>query len=229
MPENRSFKPQQGRNSIRLSWPNLKNIKGETMQLTVQGKQMDLGDALRTHVEGKLEDLNSKYFNRAIDATVTFSPEGSAFTKTHISIRVGKDIMVISDATENDPYVAFDSAAAKVAKQLRRYKRKLRDHHQKLEDAPAEHFVPAFEKTLSAEQNNEENNEEVNDHLVIAEIATNIQTMSASEAAMRLELSGLPAMMFRNATHKGLNMVYIRPDGNIGWVDPDGKTIQIGK
>lgn len=194
------------------------------MQLTVQGKQMDLGDALRSHVEGKLEDINAKYFNRAIDATVTFSPEGAAFTKTHISIRVGKDIMVISDATENDPYIAFDSAADKVAKQLRRYKRKLRDHHQKLEEAPADHFLPALDYTLSSEQDNEEA-----DHLVIAEMSTNIQTMSPSEAAMRLELSGLPAMMFRNAAHKGLNMVYIRPDGNVGWVDPDGKTTKVGK
>ncbi len=195
------------------------------MQLTVQGKQMDLGDALKSHVSDKLEDINTKYFNRAIDATVTFSPEGHSFTKTHISIRVGKDIMVISDATETDPYIAFDQAAEKVAKQLRRYKRRLRDHHQKMEEAPADHFSPALDYTLSAEQDNEE----VNDHLVIAEIATNIQTMSPSDAAMRLELSNLPALMFRNAGHKGLNMVYKRPDGNIGWVDPDGKTTSIRK
>jgi len=192
------------------------------MQLTVQGKQMDLGDALRAHVSDKLEDINTKYFNRAIDATVTFSPEGHAFTKTHISIRVGKDIMVISDATENDPYVAFDSAAEKVAKQLRRYKRKLRDHHQRLDEAPEDHFIEARDYTLSQEQNNEES-----DHLVIAEMSTNIQTMSPSDAAMRLELSGLPALMFRNASHNGLNMVYMRSDGNIGWVDPDGKSASI--
>ena len=196
------------------------------MQLTVQGKQMDLGDALRTHVSEKLEDLNTKFFNRAIDATVTFSPEGQAFTKTHISIRVGKDIMVISDATETDPYIAFDSAANKVAKQLRRYKRKLRDHHQRLDEAPADHFAAAFDYTLSSEQNNEE---EHSDHLVIAEMSTPIQTMSPSDAAMRLELSGLPAMMFKNASHGGLNMVYIRADGNVGWVDPDGKSTQLGK
>lgn len=195
------------------------------MQLTVQGKQMDLGDALRTHVSEKLEDLNSKYFNRAIDATVTFSPEGSAFTKTHISIRVGKDIMVISDATENDPYIAFDLAADKVAKQLRRYKNKLRDHHQKMDEAPSDFFQSGLDYTLSPDQNNEE----VHDHLVIAEIATNIQTMSPSDAAMRLELSGHPALMFRNAGHKGLNMVYRRNDGNIGWVDPDGKVTDVQK
>ena len=195
------------------------------MQLTVQGKQMDLGEALRTHVSEKLEDLNTKYFNRAIDATVTFSPEGTAFTKTHITIRVDKDIMVNSDATENDPYAAFDQAADKVGKQLRRYKRKLRDHHQRMEEAPADHFTPALDYILSPDQNNEE----VHEHLVIAEIATNIQTMSPSDAAMRLELSNLPALMFRNAGHKGLNMVYRRPDGNIGWVDPDGKSTELKK
>ncbi len=200
--------------------------KGEIMQLTVHGKQMDLGDALRTHVKGKLEDMNEKYFNRAIEAIVTFTPEGHAFTKTHISIRVGKDIMVISDATENDPYVSFDQAATKVAKQLRRFKRRLRDHHERMDELPAEAFMPALDYTLTAEQDNEE---EVADHLVIAEMATQIQTMSPSEAAMRLELSALPALMFRNASHKGLNMVYRRNDGNVGWVDPDGKTTKLGK
>lgn len=194
------------------------------MQLTVQGKQMDLGDALRTHVSTKLEDINAKYFNRAIDATVTFAPEGHSFVKTHISIRVGKDIMVISDATEPDPYVAFDQAAEKVAKQLRRYKRKLRDHHQRLEEAPEDHFTSARDVTLSTEQDNQPEEEQANDHLIIAEIATSIQTMSPSEAVMRLELSNLPALMFRNATHNGLNMVYRRPDGNVGWVDPEGNS-----
>jgi ribosomal subunit interface protein len=197
------------------------------MQLTVQGKQMDLGDALRSHVSSKLEDINSKYFNRAIDAVVTFAPEGHAFTRTHINIRVGKDILVVSDATENDPYLSFDEAANKVAKQLRRYKRKLRDHHQRLEDAPEDFSIPALDYTLSVEQDNEK--EEDEEHLVIAEMATMIQTMSPSEAAMRLELSGKSAMMFRNAGHNGLNMVYRREDGNIGWVDPDGKTTELKK
>lgn len=194
------------------------------MQLTVQGKQMDLGDALKSHVSEKLEDINAKYFNRAIDATVTFSPEGQSFTKTLISIRVGKDIMVISDATETDPYIAFDQAADKVAKQLRRYKRRLRDHHQKMDEAGAEQTTQALDYTLSPEQNNEEP-----DHLVIAEMATNIVTMTASDAAMRLELSGNNALMFRNASHGGLNMIYRRKDGNIGWIDPDGKSTQVGK
>ena len=197
------------------------------MQLTVQGKQMDVGEALRTHVSDKLEDLNNKYFNRAIDATVTLSPEGSAFTKTHISIRVGKDIMVMSDATETDPYISFDAAADKVAKQLRRYKKMLRDHHERIDETPEAEIMKARDYVLATtgpeavEQDNEEQNADDNP-LVIAEMITNIQSMSVSEAVMRLELSGSNALMFRNSQHEGLNMIYRREDGNIGWVDPEG-------
>ena len=202
------------------------------MQLTVQGKQMDVGEALRVHVSEKLEDLNQKYFNRAIDAVVTLSPEAS-LTKTHISIRVGKDIMVMSDATEHDAYVSFDHAAEKVAKQLRRYKKMLRDHHERMDETPeaeilkARDYVLATTGTEAKEQDNEENLSETGDNpAVIAEMVTNIQAMTVSEAVMRLDLSGENAILFRNPNHDGLNMVYRRSDGNIGWVDPEGNHSQ---
>lgn len=83
------------------------------MELAIHGKQMDVGDALRTHVATKLEEINAKYFNRAIDITVTFAPEGHGFVKTHISLRVGKDIMVTAHATESDAYISFDTTAEK--------------------------------------------------------------------------------------------------------------------
>lgn len=192
------------------------------MQLSIHGKQMDLGDALRTHIGDKLEDINHKYFNRAIEAIVTLSPEGHAFVKTHISIRVGKDIMVMSDAQDTDPYASFDTACDKVAKQLRRYKKRLRDHHERLEE---EAFIQAQHSVLSPEPEAiDDNHEEPETHepVVVADMITNIQTMSVSEAVMRLDLSGENAMLFRNAQHDGLNMVYRRTDGNIGWVDPEG-------
>ncbi len=196
------------------------------MQLTVQGKQMDVGDALRTHVSEKLEDINSKYFNRAIDAIVTLAPEGGAFTKTHISIRVGKDIMVMSDAVESDPYVSFDSAAEKVAKQLRRYKKMLRDQHQRLEETPEAEIMKAQDYVLATtgpeaeEQDNDSEVEAGDNPAVIAEMTTNIQEMSVSEAVMRLDLSGENALTFRNPQNKNVNVVYRRKDGNVGWIDP---------
>ncbi len=195
------------------------------MQLTVQGKQMDVGDALRSHISTKLEDINHKYFNRAIDASVTLAPEGHAFYKTHISIRIGKDIMVMSDAMENDPYVSFDEAAGKVAKQLRRYKRKLRTHHKKQEELPETAFLKARDYVIAADEKDDNEDEDFingKDPLVIADMATSIQTMSVSEAVMRLDLSGQNALMFRNANHGGINMIYRRADGNVGWVDPEG-------
>lgn len=190
------------------------------MQLSINGKQMDLGDALRAHITDKIEDINQKYFNRAIDATVTLSPEGKAFTKSHVSIRVGKDIMVMADAKDTDPYASFDSAAEKVAKQLRRYKKRLRDHHERLEE---HNVIPAQNYVLAPEPEDDNHNEpEKHESVVVADMATNIQTMSVSEAVMRLNLSGENALLFRNAQHDGLNMIYRRTDGNVGWVDPEG-------
>lgn len=195
------------------------------MQLSINGKQMDLGDALRAHITDKIEDINQKYFNRAIDATITLSPEGHAFTKSHVSIRVGKDIMVMADAKDTDPYASFDAASEKVAKQLRRYKKRLRDHHERLEEG---NVIPAQNYVISPEP---ETQDEPDKHepVVVADMITNIQTMSVSEAVMRLDLSSENALLFRNAQHEGLNMVYRRTDGNIGWVDPEGNESALNK
>lgn len=193
------------------------------MQLTVQGKQMDVGDALRTHVVEKLTELNSKYFNHATSATVTFSKEGHGHgqTNAHIHIRIGKNIMVLAESLAGDPYGAFDSAAEKVAKQLRRYKRRLRDHHDRLEQTPEDEILKARYLTVDPQSDSDEEKvPQGDDPLIIAEISTDIQTMSVSDAVMRMDLAGQTALLFRNAKHNGLNMVYRRPDGNIGWVDP---------
>jgi ribosomal subunit interface protein len=198
--------------------------KEKNMQLTVQGKQIDVGDALREHVASKLEEINSKYFNHATDAAVTFSKEGHGHgvIKALIQIRVGKNIMVIADNTDPDPYTAFDRTADKVAKQLRRYKKKLRDHHDRSLKVPEEEIIKARDYTLAeTPEENEENVPEGDDPVVIAEITTDIQVMSVSDAVMRMDLSGQSALLFKNAKHKGLNMVYKRPDGNIGWIDPE--------
>ena len=198
------------------------------MELAVHGKQIDVGDALRTHVSDKLEDLNQKYFNHAAFATVTFSREGHGHpqTKVHISIQLGKNIMVVADATTADPYASFESAAEKVGKQLRRYKRKLRENHGRQDHTPENESIKARDYVLAStpEQSDapQANDDEpqTDDPTIVAEIEKDIETITVSDAVMRLELSQEPALMFRNAKHNGLNMIYRRPDGNIGWVDP---------
>ncbi|MCB1720522.1 MAG: ribosome-associated translation inhibitor RaiA [Rhodospirillales bacterium] len=195
------------------------------MELNVHGKQIDVGDALRTHVEDKLEDLNQKYFNHATFATVTFSKEGhgKASTKAHISVQLGKNIMVVADATDPDPYASFEAAAEKVGKQMRRYKRKLRDHHDRLEQTPENEIFKARDYILAAAPEQDDEREESADQepLVIAEMTKDIETMSVSEAVMRLDLSGEPFLVFFNAKNGGLNIVHAREDGNIGWIDPE--------
>ena len=169
--------------------------------------------------------MNSKYFNHATDATVTFSPEGHGHgqVKAHIHVRIGKDIMVLADALAGDAHSAFDNASEKVGKQMRRYKKRLRDHHDRMPKTPEAEIMKARDYVLAAEEDNaaNENDDKKEDNpLVIAEDTRNIQTMSVSEAVMRMDLAGEGALLFRNASHNGLNMIYRRDDGNIGWVDP---------
>lgn len=198
------------------------------MDLTINGKQMNVGDALRAHVTEKLSDIDAKYFNRAFATVVTFAPEGHAFVKTHISLKVGKDIMVTATATEVDAYVSFDAAAGKIAKQLRKYKNRLRDHHERIEQTPESEMIKARDYTIASDELDQAGNpapevesvEPASDPLIVAEMPMQIQKMSVSEAVMRLDLAGNTALLFRNPKNNSLNMVYKRADGNIGWVEP---------
>jgi hypothetical protein len=160
-------------------------------------------------------------------------------------VHVGRNILLQSNAEASEPYPAFDTAADKIAKRLRRYKRRLKDHHHKGGDNGADgaiSFEPltASQYILEAEPDEvhiDGHDEETHDGapasfdvghdghpqpVVIAEMTTAIDTLTVSEAVMRLDLAELPALMFRNRAHGGLNMIYRRQDGNVGWIDPTG-------
>src|SRR5262249_25631151 len=125
-----------------------------------------------------------------------------------------------SEAAADAPYAAFDSAAEHLAKRLRRHKRRLRDHHrQVVPSEPARQYILAPESD-AAEEDDAAAAE--TGPVVIAEMAAEVPTLSVSEAVMRLDLADNGAMLFRNRAHGGLNMVYRRADGNVGWVDPRG-------
>jgi ribosomal subunit interface protein len=193
------------------------------MELSVHGKQIDVGDSLRGHVKDKIEDLSEKYFNHTTFANITFSKEGHGRprTRAHISIKLGKNILVVADAIEADPYIAFDAAAEKAGKQLRRYKRRLRDHHERVEQTPENEIRKARDYVIATNGHDKEEPPAGEAPVIIAEMVTAIETLTTSEAVMRLDLADLPALLFHNASHGGLNMVFRRPDGNVGWVDPD--------
>ena len=192
------------------------------MQLNVQGKQIDVGDSLRTHVADKMETINSKYFGRAIDAEVTLAPEGGSSYKTHITIRVGKNIHVIGSAVEHDIYASFDHAAERVAKQLRRYKKRLRDHHERIESSPETEIQKARDFVIAVNENEEEAQDAVDDGApaIVAESTKDIETMSVSDAVMRMDLAESDFYLFKNTKTGALNVLHRRADGNIGWIDP---------
>ena len=191
------------------------------MQLTVKGNHLNIGDALREHVRMNLSHTAEKYFRNPIEATVIFTKEKGHRYRADISVHVGGGILLQSHHEADDPYPAFDIAAARVATRLSRYKDKLRDHNRR--EKPAELLAAAYYTFQSGEPEAEGGNEP----LIIAETQTNLITMAVADAVMRLELGDLPALLFRNPAHGGLNMVYRRKDGNIGWVEPAENTAQL--
>jgi len=187
------------------------------MQLSVKGKQIDVGDALRQHVEEKLGDIIEKFFGSSIDANVTFSREGHMF-RADIMVHAGRGITLQSNSTAGEPYPAFDQAADRIGERLRRHKNRLKRHHQ--QEAEVVQAIQAQSFVLNAMQEDVSEAEGEDNPLVIAEMTTPIETLAVSEAVMRLDLGDLPALMFRNRANDQLNMIYRRDDGHIGWVDP---------
>ena len=190
------------------------------MQVTVTGKQIDVGDSLRSHAEAATTTIVEKYFGRAIEAHVVFSRERHLFLSV-ISVHAGRGLTVQCHASSADAYAAFDDATVRLEKQLRRYKRRLRNHHKgnREEEPPAPEATDYVLAQGEEEPPSDDGKEQ--QPLVIAEMRTSIPQLSVSEAVMRLDLADLPALLFRNSKHGNLNLVYRRRDGNVGWIDPD--------
>ncbi|MGA1344300.1 MAG: ribosome hibernation-promoting factor, HPF/YfiA family [Hyphomonas sp.] len=188
------------------------------MQIQITGKHMNLGDAMRERIEAGLEAAVSKYFNRTGEASVFVSQQGP-FVEVDCNVHLPSGIVLQSTGRADDPYAALDVSLEKMEKRVRRYKRRLKDHHASA-PMPA---VPAAESLIlvtDTEQSEDPGVEMGDSPLTVAETSVQIRTMTVSQAVMQLELQDVPALMFRNAGHEGLNMVYRRPDGHIGWVDP---------
>lgn len=191
------------------------------MQLSVKGQHVDVGDSLRAHVEEKLGNIKQKFFNRTTDVQVTFAREGHHLFTSHIIFHVGHGVKVQATAGHTDPYAAFDEAADRVAKQLRRYKNRLRDHHERLEKTPDASFIKARDYVLhTATDDAAEEPASGSEPVIVAEQTTDIPALSVSEAVMRMDLADQGYMLFKNPKTDTLNIVYRRPDGNIGWIDP---------
>ena len=204
------------------------------MQLTVTGKQVDIGDALRHHVEATLESLLEKYFRTAIEAHAVFTREAHLIA-VEVSLHVGRGIVVNSRGTATDFYIAFDAAAERLAKQLRRYKRRLRDHHGRMRAAVERPEIARSVVLAAADEIDEADSDQADGAgdagtegavdgatapVVIAEMSTELPRLTVGEAVMRMDLADVPVLLFRNRAHGELNVVYRRGDGHVGWIDP---------
>ncbi len=209
------------------------------MQLSVNGRHLDIGDSLRSHIEESLTTIFGKYFGDAIDARVTMSQTNHLY-HAQVNVHVGRGIHLSAEAEADRVYAAFDAAAERIAKRLRRYKRRLRDEkkhaHAPLDVVEGRHYVLSNAETASEPEDDAPDSVEIDAEgngadtqpAVVAEMTYEIPSLSVSEAVMRLDLADAPAMLFRNAAHGGLNMIYRRGDGNVGWVDPEGNTVAAG-
>ncbi|HHG90929.1 MAG TPA: ribosome-associated translation inhibitor RaiA [Devosia sp.] len=184
------------------------------MTLRVSGKNMDVGEALRTRAEERCNDVVSKYFDRGYEGHLTFEHEGSGF-RSDMVLHLDSGVILRAHAQAGDAVSAFETTTGHIEKRLRRYKRKLKSHRRKAE--PAEFTAQSY---VLASPDSQEEVEENFSPPVIAESAADLHRMSVGEAVMELDLSQADVKVFINAGHGGVNVVYRRADGNIGWVDP---------
>ena len=187
------------------------------MRYQISGKQIDIGEALQTHVKTELGEAVQKYAERPTDANVIFSKSGHEFV-CEATVHLSTGLTASAKAHATDIYGSFDSCAAKMEKQLRRYKRRLKDHHR--ERAQPVELFGASSYILASESDSDAQEPETLQPMIIAEMQTKIAALSVGEAVMQMEISGTPVVVFRKDGKEGVNVVYRREDGNIGWIDP---------
>jgi ribosomal subunit interface protein len=187
------------------------------MRYQISGKQIDIGEALQTHVKTELGETVDKYAGRPTEAYVVFSRSGHEYVcETVVHLSTG--LTAQSTGRASEIYAAFDAGCEKMGKQLRRYKRRLKDHHKARPD-PVE-LSDAGSYILAATQDEDESGEAPDSPVIVAELQAKIPSLTVGEAVMQMELAYAPVLVFRNEKSSEINVVYRREDGNIGWIDP---------
>jgi len=187
------------------------------MQYRISGKQIDMGAGLKADVEQELGSVVDKYAERPTGAQVIFSRSGREY-ECEIVVHLSTGLTAQARGHASGVRPAFDQCRGKMEKQLRRYKRRLKNHHHE-RTSPVEHSR-ASSYILAAQDDSGDQEPDTLQPMIIAEMESEIPTLSAGEAVMQMELAASPVLVFRNEKHGGVNVVYRRDDGNFGWVDP---------
>jgi putative sigma-54 modulation protein len=193
------------------------------MPFRVSGKNLDIGDALRERVNGRIAEALGKYFDAGYSGHVTVEKEGFGF-RTECVVHLDSGITLHTEANAADAYASADQAAERIEKRLRRYKRRLKDRHAARANGATGHdgaaTVDAPSYIIAAPQHDGEDDTSEFNPVIIAETTTALKRFSVSEAVLELDMTGAPVVVFRHAIHGRVNLVYRRPDGQVGWIDP---------
>lgn len=195
------------------------------MTLRVSGKSISVGEALRERVSDRTEEVLRKYFDGNYSGHITLSKDGFGF-RTDCLLHLDSGITLEADAMAADAYASADQALLQIEKRLRRYKSRLKDRSARKSHAAAAALsdlngaaLDAPSYVIEAPSHEDEGVNEFN-AVIIAEATTSLKRYSVSEAVMELDLTGAPVMVFQHGSSGRVNVIYRRPDGNVGWVDP---------
>jgi len=190
----------------------------KSMSLRISGKNIEISDAYRTRVEGRLSDAIGKYFDGGYSGRVVLERDGTGY-RVDCALHLDSGADLHAEGRGHDIYPTFDQAADRIEKQLRRYKRKLKDHHYHDQRNGAAAIDTNY-TVLAATPDEDEELAADYKPMVIAEETKALKMMSVSGAVMAMDLAESQVVVFRHAGHGGVNVVYRRRDGNIGWIDP---------
>ena len=188
------------------------------MDVRVAGHQVDTGESLRDHAQGRVEEIIEKYFSRSVGANITFGRGPNNDYTCDIIAPVAQGIVLKASHSGREAEMAFNGAADRIEKQLRRYARRLKDH--KVDEGEAAALVENAGYTIFSGGDRDKEAEPADNPAIVAETRVNIPEASVSDAVMLMDLRNTTALLFKNSGTGELNMIYRREDGNIGWVEP---------
>lgn len=189
------------------------------MSIQITGKNIDIGDALRSFIDERMDLIIDKFIGRDVAGHVRVQKEHNTF-RTSCSIRLNSGLTLESNADSDDAYSSATQSFEKLEKRLRRYKRRLKNHHH--DNNHADKFSighPAVDSHVESRDDDETANGDESP-VIVAETKMVVPDLSVSDAVMQMDLAEQPVLVFRNASHGNVNVVYRRADGNIGWIDP---------